>query len=191
MSSSSPKKNKLTHEFVTVTWLYWLCFVINQKLWKFYVPVSLLLTNFQVDYHKVTYHTSLQNKQTRKRTAAFYIKLLECPSFNRADICPKTTVFVQKGSDNASFLSPKPPWTALVLCYFPHQQWEMEEWLSRYLVLGPEKMRWRHRWEDWPGSCILKYSSYHGSVNELKDNLQIERLCYPSEMEHGEDRGNF
>lgn len=25
--------------------------------------------------------------------------------------------------------------------------------------------------------CILKYSGYHGSVNELKDNLQIEMLC--------------
>lgn len=37
----------------------------------------------------------------------------------------------------------------------------------------------------------LKYSSYHGSVNELKDNSQIEMLCYPSEMEHGEDRGNL
>ena len=159
MSSSSPEKSKLTHEFVTITWLYLLYFVNNQKLWKFYVPVSLLLTNFQVDYHKVMYHTSILHCKTNKpgkRTAAFYIKLLECPSFNRADICPKTTVFVQKGSDNVSFLSPKPPWTALVLCYFPHQQWEMEEWLSRYSVLCPEKMRWRHCWEDWPGRLYLE-----------------------------------
>lgn len=135
------------------------------------------------------YHTSLQNKQTRKRTAAFYVKLLECPSFHRACISPKKmTVFVQKGSDNVSFFSPKPPWTTLLLCYFPHQQWEIEEWLS-----GSLAQRWGDAITESTGQagCILKYSSYHGSVNELKDNLQIEMLCYPSETEHGEDRGNL
>ena len=54
------------------------------------------------------------------------------------------TVFIQKGSDNIPFFSPKPPWTTLLLCYFPLKQWVIEVRFSRSLDLGPEKMGQRH-----------------------------------------------
>lgn len=58
------------------------------------------------------------------------------------------TVFIQKGSDNIPFFSPKPPRATLLLCYFPHKQRVIEVRFSRSLDLGPEKMGQCHHRED-------------------------------------------
>lgn len=136
------------------------------------------------------YHTSLQNKQTRKRTAAFYIKLLECPSFNRVTICPKMTVFAQKALITFLFLA----LNLHGLLFFVISLTNNERLRNGYPdIWSLAQRRWGNAFAERTdqAGCILKYSSYHGSVNELKDNSQIEMLCYPSEMEYGEDRGNL
>lgn len=131
MSSSSPKKNKLTHQCVTFTWLHWFHAVTNQKLYK---DLKLLLSNFQVAYHSnVPYFTA---NKWRKEVQQLYTKFPEWSSFYKIHICCTMTVFVQRSSDNLLF-SPNLPQAILLL--FPSQT-VTKEGLSRSWVLGPEKM---------------------------------------------------
>lgn len=127
------------------------------------------------------YHTSLQNKQTKKRSKAAFIKFWEWPSFNTIYIYFKMYLF--KKALITSFLA----LTLYGLLSFV-KSLKSKGWLRKGSpdLWSLAQRRWdgakaeRTVWTGLTGACF----SYPGAANKSEDNLHVEILHYPSEMEY-------